>query len=1315
MDTISGDVWLREWAKWIRANETKLSDVPSTTQHSHVSNSNAGGLGAWFGLGGGNPVPARQRTLSTASGPNSRAQGGGATHQPLALRVNVHQLFYILLRAEALALPVGPLDVRIPGATRPTSYFSVVNAAREEKRKAAVAAAGHDPDAAADSKSISSVKSSFSLAPSTWWGGLVSASSNSTSNGNLADPDRDLKYIYSALTKIPSLKLLPAPLPPNGRFIQAHEDNCPGPYAVPLDIFKNVHVLELADVDPRTLLGWDRLSMQLRSLTVCRSGIEDVTDLLVDKVVDDAQRRRGERVRARRRKVHAPEGSELADLSDEDGDPASKPSQSPDTGGTTAESGLLPSQAAAKAAAQAPLPTDALPSLSWHFLRYLSLAENALTFLPSAPLLALSGLTHLDISSNLLNSVPPALAALPSLTVLNLSTNLLESVLGIYTLIPHIRVLNLSHNRLDSLCGLERLSALRRIDLRHNELYDVGEIGRLADCEKVAEVWVGTGNIGLWEERPDWRVECFVLFEQEGRFGVKIDGEAPGWLERGRIRERVPQSAKWKLAKANAASAEAKEKAKAAQKEEEAAAAAAASIKANKGKARALDDFPEQDEDEAELAGPAAIRAVVPRRTGRASAAARGGSNRNGSSGLSPTRAARSRHRTAPSDDDIDEEGADSESAYEGPFGRSMSPSRRSLLSTGGGRGLSRRRESDASSVGGVAARLLGEKQQQQQPLAQRRRNRRLIDLDHGTAARMPVGTGNGRGMSPAPSPGIGPASSPLLGSAAGATASAPHAASTMSIVSGSGVISPGSLAPPAPVADRALSSASIAVASRRGSVLPDPPADLRSAAITAAATAAAGSGPSSMSRDLSRTSTLSSHQPTLPPISGVLGGDADAIAAESDYSAMSDSEAIKKAVLAGRNDLAASPYVTAGPDGAPTENRPPPAWMSSVGRKSGAGVRLGSQVSGQVLSPTLESSAGEGSTKNGRTTPASAAAAAAAAPLSSPGLASPSLIEDEMERAVQRQRRLSHVPQRPSLGGRKESNASSGVGIPAPPGLAVHTDRLTAAELAAESVLSPASPSSPSSPVPAYQSTTTPRKQRMSTHGRSSSHRPSPSGGGLPGSGGSSHDVASLSRVRPNADQIQSRRSRVSLSMYEPPSPLGGPASPGGGGGGAAATSPIQGSRLLASAGMSPPALPSALGGTAPTVMPTPASGSAAARGGGGGSGGMDASDAFRRRIEALKGEVGDDWLRLMVARNEQEKATATATAAAESSRRGSVASTGTALGVGVAVRTRKGSAATRASRRGVVLGGGAMGVDGGGTGKGHRAAVADVQRGNE
>lgn len=309
---------------------------------------------------------------------------------------------------------------------------------------------------------------------------------------------------------MPFLRLGPPPL----KLIASFED-CPGESSVPLDVFKNLQILETEDVDPRTFLGWDRLSSQLRSLSCRRCGVEDVEELLTETVLLDVQRRKGERVKPRERLVHSP------------APPAAKQQQQQQQQHSTTLRSDSP-------------PPAPLPSLAWHFLRHLCLADNNLTFFPSRPLHHLAGLTSLDLSSNLLNAVPPSLSHLPRLASLNVSRNMIDSVLGIPQALGAVRVLNLAHNRLESLCGLERLSTLRRLDLRSNNVWEAAEVGRLAPLQFIEEVWVADNP--LMDETDDARVDVLVEFAREGHLvdHFKLDGQLPGYFEKLRVAERAP-------------------------------------------------------------------------------------------------------------------------------------------------------------------------------------------------------------------------------------------------------------------------------------------------------------------------------------------------------------------------------------------------------------------------------------------------------------------------------------------------------------------------------------------------------------------------------------------------------------------------------------------------------------------------------------------------------------------------------------------------------------------------------------------------------
>ncbi len=129
--------------------------------------------------------------------------------------------------------------------------------------------------------SVSSVRSVMSGMSSLWATfGLGSGSSATKTEKQKVAIDNDLKYLYSAFTKIPCLRLAPDR---RARLIEGYEE-FPFDTAVPLLAFKNLSSLEISDIDIRQFFGWDRLAEQLRSLTVKRAGVDDPVDLLINIV-----------------------------------------------------------------------------------------------------------------------------------------------------------------------------------------------------------------------------------------------------------------------------------------------------------------------------------------------------------------------------------------------------------------------------------------------------------------------------------------------------------------------------------------------------------------------------------------------------------------------------------------------------------------------------------------------------------------------------------------------------------------------------------------------------------------------------------------------------------------------------------------------------------------------------------------------------------------------------------------------------------------------------------------------------------------------
>lgn len=483
MDYQRGDDYLRSVSSFIRSNEARLAEAAfQRRRRPRQSQPPSSGLTLnplqWFGSDG-----TQQSTRP----------------KPLMFVIDTHHLFYILTRLEALRYNVGSLDVKVIASSRPMNYVDVFH--------------GEDTS---DTISLSSIRTSLST---------VSRLSLGVGLWGRPEPpslDQELKYIFSSFTKIPAL-LLRAPGP---KQIAEVAGDPPNENALPLYVFRNLQSLECIDIDPRTFLGWDRLSESLWSLTVVRSGLDDVSDLFIDAVSGDSSRRQPTptprpRGPSRQSSFHStPLPETIAESVEE-----------------TVETPInddLP---------RPPSPTESstssrLSSSKWAFLRFLSLRDNSLTFIPTESLLHLTSLTQLDLSSNLLVSIPPGLSSLYNLISLNVSDNMIDSVQGIYKKLGQVLAIDISHNRLDSLAGLERLVALERVNVGHNRLEESEEVGRLALLPNIAEVCV-EGN-AFTEIESDYRVKCFDFFWKEGKT-ILLDGSQAGFYEKLNLTSQPPE------------------------------------------------------------------------------------------------------------------------------------------------------------------------------------------------------------------------------------------------------------------------------------------------------------------------------------------------------------------------------------------------------------------------------------------------------------------------------------------------------------------------------------------------------------------------------------------------------------------------------------------------------------------------------------------------------------------------------------------------------------------------------------------------------
>ncbi|KAI4264507.1 MAG: hypothetical protein L6R42_000398 [Xanthoria sp. 1 TBL-2021] len=437
--------------------------------------------------------------------------------------------------------------------------------------------------------SVSSVRSVMSGVSALWSG--FSASNNASKNEKAeAQLMLDLKYLYSAFTKIPCLRLSPDQ---SVRLIRNHEE-FPFDTAVPLLVFKNLTALEICDVDFRHFFGWDKLAEQLRSVTLKRANIDDPADLITSIVLDDMEKRRRRSSKTRSspvpawplsppsppvrlvdatRALSAPDSEGLSQSKTQIGDnppgllhSSSSPNRPTNSwqnasyrhprngskkfrrsGSGSSDSSVQsnpPSGGMHKTGSSANLLlAGQLPASKWRFLRHLSLADNALTTIPANSFEPLANSLHsLDLSSNLFTELPDGLANLSVLRALNLSNCMIGSLQSLLrNPIPAITVLNLRANRLGSIVGVEKLLSLDRLDLRENRLGDPTELARLTGLPEFREVWVAQNP--FTRSHGDYRRVIFNLFRSTpGNIDdICIDSSGPSHHERKHLVDRIAE------------------------------------------------------------------------------------------------------------------------------------------------------------------------------------------------------------------------------------------------------------------------------------------------------------------------------------------------------------------------------------------------------------------------------------------------------------------------------------------------------------------------------------------------------------------------------------------------------------------------------------------------------------------------------------------------------------------------------------------------------------------------------------------------------
>ncbi|KAJ5309503.1 uncharacterized protein N7443_001964 [Penicillium atrosanguineum] len=574
LNTEDGQLFIKNLASFVRTHEKALANaLQLRRQFKNVATPQSPSL---------TPSSSFSSSLSLASalsfGP---LKFTSQNIKPAKLTLTPHHLFYLLSRFEELSIAVGPMNVRLENihTEASQSYVSFLNKPQRSKGDGA------------SIHSVSSVRSVMSGMSGLWSSfGMGSRDAATKSDKARLALEVDLKYLYSAFTKIPCLRLAPDH---RARLIRGYEE-FPFDTAVPLHSFKNLSALEIIDIDYRSFYGWDRLSEQLRTLSIKRAHLDDPADLLTRIVLDDIDKRRRRSAKSQQspplgwtsttgsQPVQAPDhsisapgspvgetafgsstspkstpmiraGSEGAKLrargdsisptrpSTKHGHRHSRSQRIRRTGSGSSNSS--DTSGGYRTGSSSTLLPGVLPPSKWRFLRHLGLPENDLTSISAASLAPVANtLNSLDLSSNLLTEVPDSLATLMALRALNLSYCMIESLHSISrNPLPAITALNLRGNRLRSLAGIERLLSLERLDLRDNNLMDPTEMARLTSLPEIREIWV-SGNPFV-KTHSGYRVVIMNLFRRTPGYAedIIIDGRGPGYTERKQLTDRVAE------------------------------------------------------------------------------------------------------------------------------------------------------------------------------------------------------------------------------------------------------------------------------------------------------------------------------------------------------------------------------------------------------------------------------------------------------------------------------------------------------------------------------------------------------------------------------------------------------------------------------------------------------------------------------------------------------------------------------------------------------------------------------------------------------
>lgn len=300
MDSEDGELFIKQLATFVRTHEKALANAAQPRRQITPRHGASQSVSAITPPKSPASIPERPSTAASSSALATAwsIPLGIFSSSPKAAKLSLtpHHLFYLLSRFEELSIEVGPMKIRLENlhdTTTATNYVSFLSSSQRTKSRSSDVGS---------IRSVSSVRTVMSSMSALWSGfGIGSSITAARTERQKAALATDMKYLYSAFTKIPCLTLAPDW---KAKLIRGYEE-FPFDSAVPLYVFKNLQFLDISGIDYRQFFGWDRLAEQLRTLTLKRANIDDPGEILIDIVLDDMDRRR----RRSSKTQHSPTGA----------------------------------------------------------------------------------------------------------------------------------------------------------------------------------------------------------------------------------------------------------------------------------------------------------------------------------------------------------------------------------------------------------------------------------------------------------------------------------------------------------------------------------------------------------------------------------------------------------------------------------------------------------------------------------------------------------------------------------------------------------------------------------------------------------------------------------------------------------------------------------------------------------------------------------------------------------------------------------------------------------------------------------------------